>query len=105
VDISCFDLNISLAPFNKDDFLYPVFCLTKSIYFSINCLFKLTIRPIQVPTYLLVNSSSNFGVFNNQSINPLIFASVILIFFYLLNSKILEERHGNLGLVFVKLIY
>ena len=86
-DNSCFDLNISFAPFNKVDFLSPSFCLTNSIYFSTNCLFKLTTSPIHVPTYLFVCSSSNLGVFNNQSINPLIFASVIFIFFLFTKFK------------------
>ena len=81
-DKSILDLNISFAPFNKDDFLYPEFFLTKSIYFSTNWLFILTTSPMQFPTYLFVNSSSNFGVFNSQSINPFIFASVMLIFFF-----------------------
>ena len=77
-----FDLNISLAPLNKDDFLNPVLAFNNSIYFFTNSSSNLTISPIQVPTYLLVVSTSKFGVFNNQVIKPSIFASVILIFFF-----------------------
>ena len=77
-----FDLNISLAPLNKDDFLNPVLAFNNSIYFFTNSSSNLTISPIQVPTYLLVVSTSKFGVFNNHVIKPSIFASVILIFFF-----------------------
>ncbi len=67
---SNFDLNISLAPFNKEDFLNPEFDFNKFIYLLTKSLSNFTISPMQVPTYLLVFSSSNFGVFNNQVISP-----------------------------------
>ena len=84
-----FDLNISLAPFNKEDFLNPLLAFNNSIYFLTNSSSNLTIKPMQVPTYLLVVSTSILGVFNNQEIKPSIFAFVIFIFFFQLNSKIL----------------
>ena len=87
--ISALDLIISLAPFNKDDFLNPLLFFNKSMYLTIKALSNLTTNPIQVPTYLLTCSSSNFGVFNNHEIKPSILASVILIFFFSIKLIIL----------------